>query len=31
LKSSQEELDQILKDDEGLKADHFLNKDQGES
>jgi len=24
-------LDQILKDDEGLKADHFLNKDQGES
>ena len=24
-------LDQILKEDEGLKADHFLNKDQGES
>jgi hypothetical protein len=31
LKSSQEVLDQILKDDEGLNADHFLNKDQGES
>jgi|MudIll2142460700_1097286.scaffolds.fasta_scaffold408844_1 hypothetical protein len=24
-------LDQILKDDEGLNTDHFLNKDQGES
>jgi len=24
-------LDQILKDDEMLNADHFLNKDQGES
>jgi hypothetical protein len=31
LKSPEEELDQILKDDEGLKTDHFLNKDQGES
>jgi len=31
LKSPQEELGQILKDDEGLKADHFLNKDQRES
>jgi len=31
LKSPPEVLDQILKDDEGLKADHFLNKDQWES
>jgi hypothetical protein len=31
LKSPPEVLDQILKDDEGLNADHFLNKDQGES
>jgi hypothetical protein len=31
LKSPQEVLDQILKDDEVLNADHFLNKDQGES
>jgi hypothetical protein len=31
LKSPQEVLDQILKDHEVLKADHFLNKDQGES
>jgi hypothetical protein len=31
LKSPSEVLGQILKDDEGLNADHFLNKDQGES
>jgi hypothetical protein len=31
LKSPQEVLDQILKDHEVLNADHFLNKDQGES
>jgi hypothetical protein len=31
LKSPSEVLDQILKNDEGLNADHFLNKDQGES
>jgi hypothetical protein len=31
LKSPTEKLGQILKDDEGLKADHFLNKNQGES
>jgi hypothetical protein len=31
LKSPQEKLSQILKNDERLKADHFLNKDQGKS
>jgi hypothetical protein len=31
LKSPTEKLGQILKDNHGLKADHFLNKDQRES
>jgi len=31
LKSSQEEFGKILKDNDGLNADHFLSKDQRES